>query len=69
MLTDIIVAVLALVGTLTGAYLANRKAQALMGYRLDQLEAKVERLDVSQELARIRERVSILEARMSDGHD
>lgn len=69
MIKDILVAVLALIGTLSGAYLANRKAQALMGYRLDQLEAKVERLDVSQELARIRERVSILEARITDGHN
>lgn len=67
MIKDIIVAVLALLGTLSGAYLANRKAQALMSYRLDQLEAKVDRLDMSQEVARIRERVSILEARILGG--
>lgn len=37
----IIVAVLGLVGTLTGSYLANRKSAALVAYRLEQLEQKV----------------------------
>ena len=37
----IIVAVLSLVGTLAGAYLANRKSAALIAYRLEQLEQKV----------------------------
>ena len=37
----IIVAVLGLVGTLAGSYLANRKSAALVAYRLEQLEQKV----------------------------
>lgn len=37
----IIVAVLGLAGTLTGSYLANRKSAALVAYRLEQLEQKV----------------------------
>ena len=37
----IIVAIISLVGTLTGAYLANRKSSALIAYRLEQLESKV----------------------------
>ena len=37
----IIVAVLSLLGTLAGAYLANRKSAALIAYRLEQLEQKV----------------------------
>ena len=37
----IIVALLGLVGTLTGSYLANRKSTALVVYRLEQLETKV----------------------------
>lgn len=37
----IIVAVLGLMGTLAGSYLANRKSTALIAYRLEQLEAKV----------------------------
>lgn len=37
----IIVAVLGLMGTLAGSYLANRKSTALVIYRLEQLEQKV----------------------------
>lgn len=37
----IIVALLGLVGTLVGSYLANRKSTALIAYRLEQLEQKV----------------------------
>ena len=37
----IIVAVLSLVGTLCGAYFANKKSTALIAYRLEQLENKV----------------------------
>ena len=39
----IIVAVLGLVGTLAGSYFANRKSAALVAYRLEQLEQKVNR--------------------------
>ena len=39
---EIIIAVLALIGTLGGAYLANRKSSALIAYRLEQLERKVD---------------------------
>lgn len=41
MTETLIVALLSLVGTLVGAYLANRKATALIAYRLEQLEEKV----------------------------
>lgn len=37
----IIVAVLSLAGTLAGSYLSNKKSQALIAYRLEQLEEKV----------------------------
>jgi len=40
---EIIVAVLALIGSVIGSALANNKTQALIGYRLDELEKKVER--------------------------
>ena len=43
MTETIIVAVLSLIGTLAGAYLANRKSSALIAYRLEQLEDKVEK--------------------------
>lgn len=41
MIETIIVAVLSLIGTLCGAYFANRKSTALIAYRLEQLEEKV----------------------------
>ena len=41
MTETIIVAVLALIGTLAGAYMANRKSAALLAYRMEQLEEKV----------------------------
>lgn len=37
----ILVAVLGFLGTLGGAYFANRKSTALIAYRLEQLENKV----------------------------
>ena len=36
----IVVAVLSLIGTLIGSYLANNRIVALMNYRLDQIEKK-----------------------------
>lgn len=37
----IIVALLSLIGTLAGSYFASRKSSALIAYRLEQLEEKV----------------------------
>ena len=37
----IIVAALSFLGTLSGAYFANRKSSALIAYRLEQLEDRV----------------------------
>lgn len=39
---SIIVAMLALAGTLAGSYFANRKSTALIAYRLEALEKKVQ---------------------------
>ena len=41
--SDIIIAILALVGTICGSYFANRKTTALVLYRIDQLEKKVDK--------------------------
>lgn len=41
MFESIIVAALALIGTLAGSYFSNSKTKALLAYRLEQLEAKV----------------------------
>lgn len=37
----VIVAVLSLIGTMAGAYFANKKSAALIAYRLEELEQKV----------------------------
>ena len=39
----IVVGVLALIGTLGGSFLANRKTTALISYRIEQLEKKVDK--------------------------
>ena len=41
-IVEIVVALLALAGTLTGSFLAHRKSTALLVYRLEQLEKKVD---------------------------
>lgn len=40
-LDTIIVAIIAMIGTVSGSYFSNRKSQALIAYRLEQLEQKV----------------------------
>lgn len=42
-ISTIIVGALACAGTLGGAFLANRKSSALIAYRLEQLEKKVDK--------------------------
>jgi hypothetical protein len=59
MAETIIVAVLSLCGTLGGAYLANRKSTALITYRLEQLEEKVNKHNS------VIERTYALESRIS----
>ena len=41
-LTPIVIAVLSLIGTLSGSYFANKKSTALITYRLDELEKRVD---------------------------
>ena len=43
MTEGIIVGVLSLIGTLAGTYFANRKSSALIAYRLELLEKKVDK--------------------------
>lgn len=40
-ITEIVVALLALSGTLAGSFFAHRRSTALIAYRIEQLEAKV----------------------------
>lgn len=61
--TGIIVGVLTLIGALAGTYFSNRKAQALVEYRLEQLEKKVDlHNQVVERTFRLEESVAVLEA-------
>lgn len=74
MTENIIVAALALVGTLSGAYLANRKSSALIAYRLEELEKRVqahnnlvERTYHLEEKAEVQEeRIRVINHRIDD---
>lgn len=62
---DIIIGVLALIGTLGGAYFANRKSSALIAYRLEQLEKKVDKHNnVIERTYALEEKTSLLEERV-----
>lgn len=70
----IIVAVLGLVGTLAGSYLANRKSTALIAYRLEQLEQKVSKHNnlvertykLEEHLAVVDESIKVANHRIAD---
>lgn len=64
MVGEIIVAVLALIGTVAGTYFSNRKSAALIEYRMDQLEEQVRKHN------QVIERTYKLEGRMTEAeHD
>ena len=64
-LTSIIVAALALAGTLAGSWLANRKSAALITYRLEALEKKVDKHNqVLERTYRLEEQELLLEEKI-----
>lgn len=74
MSSEIIIAILSLVGTLVGAYLANRKSAALVAYRLEQLEGKVNKHNnlvertykLEEHLAVVDESIKVANHRIAD---
>ena len=61
----VIVGILSLLGTLVGAYLANRKSSALIAYRLEELEKKVDKHNtVVERTYALEERAAVMENRM-----
>lgn len=63
--SDIAVAALALIGTLGGAFLAHRRSIALIAYRLEQLEKKVELHNhIMERTYRLEEQEAVLEERV-----
>ena len=64
-LTSIIVAALALAGTLAGSWLANRKSAALIAYRLEELEKNVDKHNqVIERTYRLEEQELLLEEKI-----
>lgn len=39
-IAEVVIAIISMVGTMSGSYFANRKSTALVAYRLEQLEKK-----------------------------
>lgn len=72
--TSIAVAVLAFLGTLGGSILTQRKSTALIAYRLEELEAKVDRHNkvidrtyhLEQDEAVIAEQIKVINHRIED---
>ena len=64
---SIIVAALALIGTLAGTYFANRKSAALIAYRLGELEKRVEaHNDLIDRLLKVEQRMELQEAKIKE---
>lgn len=62
-IAEIVIAVLALIGTLAGSYMSNRKSAVLMEYRLQELEKKVDRHNnVIERTFHLEEDVALLQA-------
>ncbi len=57
-ITEIIIGVMALVGTLGGSYMSHRKSISMIAYRLEQLEKKVDKHN------KFAERMPVLEEQM-----
>lgn len=64
-MAEIIIALFSLVGTLAGAYLANRKSSALIAYRLEQLEKKVDKHNsVIERTFKLEEQAAVFDERI-----
>ena len=63
----IIVALIAFIGSLIGNYLSNNKNQALIAYRLEQLEKKVNlHNNVIERTYELEEKVEVIETKLDD---
>lgn len=62
---NIIIAALGFIGALAGTYFSNRKAQALMAYRLEELEKKVDKHNnLVERTYRLEEQHAVLEEKV-----
>lgn len=61
----VIVGILSFLGTLMGAYYSNKKSAALMGYRLGELEKKVDKHNqVIERTYKLEEQTAVLEEKI-----
>lgn len=64
-MTEIIIAGLSLIGTLCGTYFANRRSSVLIGYRLQELEKKVDKHNtVIERTYELEKRAEVLETEL-----
>lgn len=64
-MNEIIIALLSLVGTLAGSFFAQRKSSALIAYRLEELEQKVQaHNNLVERMYRVEERTEIQEEKI-----
>lgn len=65
MTEGIIVGILSLIGTLAGTYFANRKSSALIAYRLELLEKKVDKYNsVVERTFKLEEQTAVIEEKI-----
>lgn len=65
----VIVGIFSFFGTLVGAYFSNKKSAALMNYRLDQLEEKVDKHNqVIERTYELEKQTAVLEDKIKSAH-
>lgn len=65
MTEGIIVGILSLIGTLAGTYFATRKSSALIAYRLELLEKKVDKHNsVVERIFKLEEQTAVIEEKI-----
>lgn len=65
MTETVLVALLALVGTLAGSYMSNRKTTALLDYRMQRLEERVNKHnDVIERTYKLEEQEALMEEKI-----
>jgi hypothetical protein len=66
-ITEIIIGVLALIGTLGGSYLSHRRSTAIIAYRLEQLEKKVDKHNkFAERMPVVEEQMKVVNHRLED---
>lgn len=66
-ITEIIIGVLALVGTLGGSYISHRKSISIIAYRLEQLEKKVDKHNkFAERMPVVEEQMKVVNHRLED---